>query len=108
MIFYNRKGKPIAYLDDGVHIFLFNGRPVAHLYENAVYCFNGEHVGWFENGWIRDIKGKCVFFTENATGSGPAKPAKYATPAKSAMSAKFAHATNSLTWSDFSDESFFC
>ena len=70
MTFYNSHGKPIAYLADEQHIFLFNGRPVAYLYDNKVYGFNGHHFGWFEDGWIRDKRGRCVFFTEDASGSG--------------------------------------
>lgn len=38
MTFYDSHGKAIAYLhDDGIHIYLFNGRPVAYLYGDAVY-----------------------------------------------------------------------
>ena len=77
MTFYDSHGKATAYLhDDGIHIYLFNGRPVAYLYDDAVYGFNGHQFGWFEDGWIRDLNGCCVFFTENATGSGPVKPVK--------------------------------
>lgn len=117
MTFYDSHGKPVAYLyDDGEHIYLFNGRPVAYLYDNAVYGFNGHHLGWFEDGWVRDLQGKCVFFTEDATGSGPAKPAKYAKPAKGARharpakcakNAKRAKAAKSLSWSSLSGEVFF-
>lgn len=117
MTFYNSHGIPIAYLhDDNECIYLFNGKPVAYLHDNAVYGFNGHHFGWFEDGWIRDLHGKCAFFTENTTGSGPAKPAKHAKsakgarsarPAKSARSAKRAKAAKSLSWSNLSGESFF-
>ena len=56
MTFYDSHGKAIAYLhDDGIHIYLFNGRPVAYLYGDAVYGFNGHQFGWFEDGWIRDL-----------------------------------------------------
>lgn len=117
MTFYDSHGKPIAYLyDDGEHIYLFNGKPVAYLYGDAVYGYNGHHLGWFENGWIRDIHGQCVFFTENATGSGPVKPvkqvkpakgARYAKPAKCAKYAKYAKAAKSLSWSEHSGVRFF-
>jgi len=60
MTFYDSHGKAIAYLhDDGIHIYLFNGRPVAYLYGDAVYGFNGHQFGWFEDGWIRDLNGCC-------------------------------------------------
>ena len=117
MTFYDSHGKAIAYLhDDGIHLYLFNGRPVAYLYGDAVYGFNGHQFGWFEDGWIRDLNGCCVFFTENATGSGPVKPvkcvkpvkgAKYAKPAKCAKYAKQAKAAKSLSWSRLSGNQFF-
>ncbi len=117
MTFYDSHGNPTAYLyDDGVHIYLFNGKPVAYLHDNAVYGYNGRQYGWFENGWIRDLNGYCVFFTESASGSGPAKPAKHAKPAKSARHArpaksarhaKHAKAAKSLSWSKLSVAQFF-
>lgn len=117
MTFYDSHGIPIAYLyDNSEYIYLFNGKPVAYLYDDAVYGFNGHHLGWFENGWIRDLHGQCVFFTEESTGSGPAKPAKHAKPAKfarnarpakSARNAKHAKAAKGLSWSSISGEMFF-
>lgn len=117
MTFYNSSGKPIAYLaDDGEHIFLFNGKPVAYLYDEAVYGFNGHHLGWCENGWVRDLSGRCVFFTEEATGGGPVKPVKHVKPVKgvkhvkpvkSARQARRAKAVKSLSWSTLSNEHFF-
>lgn len=116
MTFYDLHGKAIAYLhNDGVNIYLFSGKPVAYLYNNAVYGFNGHHLGWFENGWIRDIRGNCVFFTENASG-GPVRPARcakpakctrYARPAKYARHARYARAAKTLSWSQLSGELFF-
>ena len=50
MTFYNKNGKPIAYTEDNEHIYLFTGQPVAYFYGDAVYGFNGHHIGWFENG----------------------------------------------------------
>ena len=116
MIFYDSHGKPIAYTDDDEHIFLFSGKPVAYLYDELVYSFKGKQLGRFEKGWVRDLRGHCVFFTEDAEGSGPAKPAKHAKPAKSAkhaMPAKgarhaaHAKAADSVSWSNLSGAQFF-
>lgn len=117
MTLYDSHGKPVAYIyEDNVHIYLFNGQPVAYLYGDAVYGFNGHQLGWFEDGWVRDLYGKCVFFTENATGSGPAKPIKHARPIKGvrhvkpvkcSRHAKVAKAAKSLAWSGLSGEHFF-
>lgn len=117
MTFYDSHGKPLAYLDnDRSHIFLFNGKPVAYLYANTVYGYNGRQLGWFENGWVRDLKGYCVFFTELANDSGPAKPMKGAKPAKRSRGAKpakrkkhskSAKASKKVSWSKLSGEQFF-
>lgn len=116
MTLYDSKGKAIAYSEDGESIYLFTGEPVAYLVETAVYGFNGHHIGWFENGWMRDLHGCCVFFTEDASGSGPAKPAmhakpakyaKKANPAKYARHAKRCKTANKLSWSDLSGVIFF-
>ena len=82
MIFYNEHGKAIAFSDDNEHIYLFSGQPVAYIFEDAVYNFNGKQLGWLERGWVRDLNGCCVFFSENANGSGPIKLIKQITPIK--------------------------
>ncbi len=116
MILYDKEGTPIAYSEDDEHIFLFTGEPAAYFYENAVYGFNGHQLGWFENGWIRDLDGKCVFYTENASGSGPVKPVKHITPIKHIKhivpikhirQIKRIRAVNSLQWSILSGIQFF-
>lgn len=70
---YNAKGEPIAYIDAGdedLTIYLWNGTPVAYLQPVGdafhIYGFNGKHLGWFENGRIRDHKGFSVGFQKGA------------------------------------------
>lgn len=113
--FYSRTGEPIAYSEDGEHIYLFSGAPVAYLSGDAVYGFGGEHIGWFEDGWIRDKKGGCVFFTADARG-GPVKPVKnvkpvkgvkQVKPVKGVKQVKCAKAVKSLSWSPLSGRQFF-
>ncbi|MFQ2194458.1 4-fold beta flower protein [Aeromonas jandaei] len=113
--FYSKSGSPIAYTEDGQHIYLFSGAPVAHLDGDAVYSFSGNHIGWFEDGWVRDLKGKCVFYTASATG-GPVKPVKKVKPVKSVKrvkpikgvkKVKSVKAIKSLSWSPLSSEQFF-
>ncbi|TQQ80304.1 4-fold beta flower protein [Halonotius roseus] len=114
--FYNKSGKPIAYTENNKDIYLFTGEPVAFISSNSLYSFSGTHLGWLKNGWVIDPQGDRAFFTENASGSGPAKPAKHAKPAKSAKSAKPAKGAKeakpampalSLSWSSMSSKSFF-
>ena len=116
MVFYDNHGRPTAYTEDDVHIYLFTGEPVAYLDDDAVYGFNGHQFGWFENGWIRDLDGYCVFFTENATGSGPVKPVKHVCPVKHVKRVKpvkhvkrvrRVKAVKKLSWSQLSGVMFF-
>lgn len=116
MVFYDNHGRPTAYTEDDEHIYLFTGEPVAYLDGDTVYGFNGHQFGWFENGWIRDLDGYCVFFTENATGSGPLKPLKQLTPLKSLKQLRPLKALrelrrlrtmNRLSWSQLSGKQFF-
>ena len=89
MTLYDRNGTPAAYIDsDGEHIYLFDGKPAAYLNEDAVYGFGGTQYGWFEKGWIRDLDGYCVMFTDEARTQGPAKPSRHETPAKWARAAR--------------------
>jgi hypothetical protein len=113
--FYDNSGTAIAYLADERHIYTFSGKPVAYLDGEAVYSFSGEHIGWFEEGWVRDTKGKCVFFTESASG-GPVKPVKKVKPAKGVRHVKpvkgvkhvkSVKAVKSFSWSQLSGEHFF-
>lgn len=116
MTLYDLHGNALAYCEDGEYIYLFSGDPVAYLYNDIVYGYNGRQFGWFENGWIRDLGGNCVFFTEDSYGSGPAKPARcsrplkyarYARPAKCAKHARIAKAAKNCSWSDLSGIQFF-
>ena len=101
MVFYDNRGRPTAYIEDNVHIYLFTGEPVAYLDRDAAYGFNGHQFGWFENGWVRDLDGCCVFFTENATGPGPIKPVKHVKRVRRIKAAK------KMSWSQLSGEAFF-
>lgn len=79
--FYDRSGIAIAYSDDDVHIYLISGQACCYLDGAAVFSYSGALMGWFENGWIRDKDGRCVVFSESATG-GPPRPTKQAMPEK--------------------------
>jgi hypothetical protein len=75
MDFYDRFGAAVAYVDDGEHIYSWDGRPVAFISDGEnVYTFAGNFIGWFDNGWIRDSDGNAMLFTDDAGGGGPSKP----------------------------------
>lgn len=116
MVFYDCHGTPVAYTEDGIHVFLFTGEPAAYFEQDAVYGYNGKQLGWFNNGWIRDLQGLCVFFSENASGSGPVKPIKRICPIKSIKQIKPIKSIreirrirpiNQLAWSPLSGKQFF-
>ncbi len=56
----DNEGNAIAYIarDDENTIYLWNGTPGAYLdEENRIYGFNGQHMGWYEDGIVWDLKG---------------------------------------------------
>lgn len=91
---FDSNGKATAYIDvkDEMIIYLWNGHPVAYLVPAddrfSIYGFNGKHLGWFDNGIIRDHKGFGVGFVKGAvsnvqTDLEPLKKLKKLTPLKS-------------------------
>ncbi|MFW3510003.1 4-fold beta flower protein [Staphylococcus caprae] len=81
MELYDKKGKPIVYIENNEDIYLFKGQPVDYLDNNEIFEFNEFHIGWFENGWIRDLDGRCVLYTKYAHGD-PIKPIAKVRPIK--------------------------
>src|SRR5208283_920073 len=89
---FDSEGEAVAYiaLDDELNIYLWKGEPVAYLKKEAgdihVYGFNGNHLGWFENGIIWNHKGYAVGFVEGAvskiTKIQPIKGIRRITPIK--------------------------
>ncbi|WP_394356114.1 4-fold beta flower protein [Alloalcanivorax xenomutans] len=70
---------------------------------------------WFEDGWLRDTRGGCALFSEDAQG-GPVKPVKqvkpvkgvkYVKPVKGVKEVKRVKALKSLSWSPLSGVQFF-
>jgi hypothetical protein len=113
--FYDCSGAPIAYTNDGIHIYRFNGEPVAYFYGPSVYGFSGRHLGWFENGLIRDRRGNTIFFAQGGTG-GPMKPITQIAPIKRIRQIKPIKRTRAmrpmrpmktLSWSQLSADTFF-
>jgi len=62
-------GNPVAYIDTvdrDLTIYLWNGTPAAYIVGKDIYGFNGEHLGWHQNGIIMDHDGYAVGMTKNA------------------------------------------
>ncbi len=55
-------GAAIAYIDydDDSTIYSFAGEPLAYLQADHIYGFNGKHIGWFEQGILRDHSGSAA------------------------------------------------
>ena len=71
---FDSDGEAIAYIDtddEDLTIYLWNGKPVAYLVPDGdafnIYGFNGKHLGWFEDGIVRDHKGYVIGFKKGAT-----------------------------------------
>jgi hypothetical protein len=114
--FYDKTGKPTAYTEDRIHIYLFSGEAVGYLDGDSVFSYTGVHLGWFEDDWIRDHSGNCAFFTDETSGGGPVRPSRGTKPLKSVKSAKPAKGVKqvkpakpgkSLFWSRLSGKQFF-
>ncbi len=113
--FYDSQGRPYAYSDDGETLYTFAGVPIAYIYEDSVYSFNGAHLGYFNDGIVRDSYGDSLLFTDEASG-GPLKPLKMMKPMKSMKQMKPMRGMramrpmrpmNTLNWSSFKPEDIF-
>ena len=114
-IFYNKRGSLIAYTEDNCHIFSFIGEPLAYINDDSVYNYEGKYLGFYQDGWIRDYDGLCVFFTKNAKGGppramkeiGPVKSPKSKIPTKNPREKQFKKPEINQTWSELSSVIFF-
>ncbi len=61
---FDSKGNAKAYITEDLTIYLWDGDPVAYLHRSGnhfhVYGFNGNHLGWFEDGIIWDHDGNAA------------------------------------------------
>lgn len=85
MEFFDKSGRPVVYCADGEHLFLWSGKPVAYLSSGRVYSFSGRILGWFEDGWLYDLRNRPALFSKDAVG-GPMKPLRRMTPMKAMRS----------------------
>ncbi len=114
---FNHKGKASFFLDqDKIHVYAWDGAPVAFIEKGAVISFAGEHTGWHDEGWFRDKDGKCVAFSEPGTG-GPNLPKtktpdeppgeKQDPPEKPEIKELPSRPPRKAVWSDIKDSEFF-
>jgi hypothetical protein len=114
-IFYNKSGSLIAYTEDNCHVFRFTGEPLAYINEDSVYTYEGKYLGFYQDGWIRDKEGMCVFFTKDAKGGpsramkeiGPVISPKLKIPVKTLREHQFDKPEIKQAWSGLSSVKFF-
>ena len=64
---YDKEGEAVAYIDtNDATIYLWGGKPVAYLDGTNIYGFNGNHIGWLEEGIIFDHDGNVAGFIKGA------------------------------------------
>jgi hypothetical protein len=67
-VIYNRYGEPVLRLLDNGRFVDYDGNSIGFIDDdNNLYNYNGEHVGRFEGGIMRDHNGACVGFGEEST-----------------------------------------
>jgi hypothetical protein len=70
---FDSQGNARAYIDydDDATIYLWNGKAVAFLENDGndmcVFGFNGNFLGWYEDGIVRDDNGNAVGARDGAT-----------------------------------------
>ena len=115
--FHNKSGKANYYLDgDDIHIYSWEGDPVAFVERTAVFTFDKTHLGWYEGGWLRDKAGKCVGMIEPGGKTGPNPPKakhreapaeKKEAPDKPEIEDLPDRPARKPVWSDLGDKDFF-
>lgn len=65
---FDNAGVPCAYIsvEEEFTIYLWSGEPVAYLENDSIWGFNGKHLGWLEDGLVREHKGYVVGFIAGA------------------------------------------
>ena len=70
---FNSEGDAVAYIDvsdEDNTIYLWNGTPVAYLFSESnyynIYGFNGNHLGRYEDGIVRNGDGDAIGFKKGA------------------------------------------
>ena len=114
--FWDRHGQPVAYVDDdGESVYLWNGTPCGWISDSGVYAYSGRFLGSFDDGWVRDLRGSCVFFADDSVG-GPVRPVRQVRPVRGVRGVrpvrgvrqvKPVRPVSSLGWSPLSGDQFF-
>ena len=105
---YDGSGRVYAWLDEGGRIVGLDGNHLAFIEGDTVYNWQGQHVGWWGNGHVRDNAGAVAVFTADADNLGvvkpvkavkPVQPEKKVVPAKPVKTIKPVRPIRRLSWS---------
>jgi hypothetical protein len=84
---WDKNGSVVGWMDKD-EVLDPDGRYRAFINGNSVYAYSGgEHIGWFEQGWIWDSNNDALVFTSSATG-GPARPGLRGLPGRPGIRGK--------------------
>lgn len=64
-VIYNRFGYPELRLLENGRFVTFGGKSAGFLRRESIYDYRGRHLGWFENGVLRDHWGNVIGFGES-------------------------------------------
>ena len=67
---YSKAGWPIGWLSEDV-IYDATGEPRAFVSDGSICSYEGQHVGRFGDGYLRDPSGDAVGYLEGAQGGPP-------------------------------------
>lgn len=73
---YDRHGAVYAWLGETGKIYGLNGENLAFICGNSVYDWSGRHIGWWQDGHVRDVTNSAFVFRQGAKGLGVMKPMK--------------------------------
>jgi hypothetical protein len=72
---YDRFGKAVAFLGDNRRILDLRGGSLAWINgSGSVYDYSGRHMGWWQDGHMRDRNGAVSMFLPEATNLGVIPP----------------------------------
>ena len=79
---YDRTGAVYAWLHETGKIYGLSAENLAFINQNHVYDWTGAHIGWWQDGHIRDAHGAVAVFTAEATNMGVVRPVRAVRPVR--------------------------
>jgi hypothetical protein len=77
---FDGDGEVYAWLNEDGKIYGLDGQNLAFIEGDSIYDWDGNHVGWWTDGHIRDSYGAVALFTSEASNLGVLKPMRALRP----------------------------